>query len=274
VDCHAHLFGPAARFPFAAGRGYTPPDCPLEDYLAMLDTLGLARGVIVQGNAHGYDNRVLLDALERAGGRLRGVAITDARIPAATLRDWHRLGMRGLRFHEHLPEDRPGYVRGVGLEALEHFRPVMRELGWVVQVYCDHRRMPAVADRLAAIAAEMPVVVDHMLCTPAARGIADPGFRALLRLVGEGRVHAKVSAPYRLSSDGSAYADVRPFHEALVAANPEALIWGTDWPHPSIAEDAMPEDGALLDLVQEWTPREEHRRAMLVETPSRLFWGA
>ncbi len=270
VDAHAHLFGPEARFPYAEGRGYTPPDAPLEAYLALLDRLGLARGVLVQGNAHGFDNAVLLDALERAPDRLRAIAITDARIAPATLRDWHRLGMRGLRFHEHLAP--PCYVRGVGLEGLAPFRAVMRELGWVVQVFCDHRRLPAIAAALAAIAAEMPVVVDHMLAVPAARGIADPGFQALLRLVGEGLAHVKLSGAYRLSSRFPDYPDARPFHDALLAANPERLLWGTDWPHTSIPAEIMPDDGALLDLFQDWTPRAEDRARILVETPARLFW--
>jgi 2-pyrone-4,6-dicarboxylate lactonase len=98
-DTHAHIFGPAEKFPFAPGRGYTPPPAPVENYLALLDRLGLARGVIVQGNAHGYDNSIVLDALTRHSPRVRGVAITDARVTPATLRNWHGLGMRGLRFH-------------------------------------------------------------------------------------------------------------------------------------------------------------------------------
>ena len=98
-DAHAHIFGPADKFPFAPGRGYTPPDAPVEAYIALLDHLGFAYGLLVQGNAHGYDNRVLLDALARFPQRLGGVAITDTRIAPAALHDWHRLGMRGLRFH-------------------------------------------------------------------------------------------------------------------------------------------------------------------------------
>jgi len=272
IDTHAHLFGPVARFPFTDGRGYTPPEAPLETYLALLDRLGLARGVIVQGNAHGFDNRVVLDALERAGERLRGVAIIDARTSPDTLRAWHALGMRGLRFHE-LPAEAPaGYIRGVPLDVLERFRPVMRSLGWVVQVFCDWRQMPRIAGRIAAIAAEMPVVIDHMLCTPGERGIGDPGFQALLRLVGEGKVHAKVSAPYRCSRQAPDYPDARVLHDALLAANPDALLWGTDWPHPQIPAPLMPDDGTLVDLVMDWTPRARDRQAILVDTPARLFW--
>lgn len=270
-DTHAHVFGPAHKFPFAEGRGYTPPEAPAERYIVLLDHLGLAHGVIVQGNAHGYDNGVVLDALARYPGRLRGVAITDTRIAPETLRAWHAVGMRGLRFHLFAAGGRPNYVRGVGLDVFEMFRPVMRAQRWVMQVWCDWRLLPDMADTLRAIAAEMPVVIDHMLNMPAERGIDDPSFQALLRLVGDGDVHAKLSAPYRVSTDYPNYRDARALHEALVRANPERLIWGTDWPHPQTDAAVMPDDGHLVDLFNDWTPDADVRRKILVETPARLF---
>ena len=269
-DAHAHIFGQAGKFPYTPGRGYTPPDAPVESYIALLDRLGFAHGLAVQGNAHGFDNRVLLDALARFP-RLRGVAITDTRIAPATLRDWHALGMRGLRFHLFSEAGRPGYVRGVGLDVFEMFRAAMRKLGWVMQVFCDWRLMGEMAVTLREIAREMPVIVDHMLNIPAARGEGDKNFQALLRLVGEGHVHVKLSAAYRLSDEYPDYPDAKPFHDALLAANPERLLWGTDWPHPSIAAAAMPDDGHLLDLFTDWTPDAGVRRRILVETPQRLF---
>ena len=270
-DAHAHIFGPSDKFPYTAGRGYTPPDAPVEHYIALLDHLGFTRGVLVQGNAHGFDNRVLLDALARYPQRLRGVAITDTQIQPSTLRDWHRLGMRGLRFHLFSEAGRPGYVRGVGLEVFEVFRTAMRELGWVMQVFCDWRLMEELAPTFRDIAREMPVVVDHMLHIPAGRGVHDKSFQALLRVLGEGHVHVKLSAPYRLSDRFPDYPDARPFHEALLRANPQRLMWGTDWPHPSIPGEIMPDDGHLFDLFCEWTPDEQMRRCILVETPARLF---
>lgn len=272
-DSHAHIFGPADRFPFAPGRGYTPPDAPAERYIALLDHLGFARGVLVQGNAHGFDNRVLLDALDRYPKRLRGVAITDTRVAPAALRDWHRLGMRGLRFHLFSDAGRPGYVRGVGLDVFEVFRAAMCDLGWVMQVFCDWRLMGEMAARLRDISKEMPVIVDHMLNIPAARGVEDPNFQALLRLVGDGHAYVKVSAAYRLSDRFPDYPDARPIHDALLRANPEQLMWGTDWPHPSIPGEIMPDDGHLLDLFHAWTSDEQMRRKILVETPARLFGG-
>jgi predicted TIM-barrel fold metal-dependent hydrolase len=270
-DAHAHIFGPSDKFPYTPGRGYTPPDAPVEKYIALLDHLGFARALIVQGNAHGFDNRVVLDALARCPQRFRGVGITDTRIAPATLRDWHARGMRGLRFHLFSDAGKPGYVRGVGLDVFEVFRPVMRDLGWVMQVFCDWRLMQDVAPVLRDVSREIPVIVDHMLNIPAERGVDDENFQALVRLVGEGRAHVKLSAAYRLSTQFPDYPDARPFHEALLRANPERLLWGTDWPHPSIPCEIMPDDGHLLDLFHDWTLNQEIRQTILVDTPTRLF---
>jgi predicted TIM-barrel fold metal-dependent hydrolase len=211
--------------------------------------------------------------LARYPGRLRGVAITDTRVAPAALREWHDVGMRGLRFHLFSETGRPGYVRGVGLDVFEVFRTAMRDLRWVMQAFCDWRLMTALAATFREISREMPVVIDHMLHMPAGRGVNDANFQALVRLVGEGHVHVKVSAPYRMSEQYPDYSDVRPFHNALMRANPERLIWGTDWPHPSIAAQIMPDDGHLLDLFFDWTPKEDVRQRILVETPMKLFGG-
>jgi 2-pyrone-4,6-dicarboxylate lactonase len=268
-DSHFHIFGPSDKFPYQPGRAYTPPDAPAERLIALLDHLGFANGLIVQGNAHVYDNRVVLDALERFPQRLRGVAITDTRIKPETLRDWHKLGMRGLRFHL-FPKD-PNYRRGVGLDVFEVFRKAMADLGWVAQFFCDYRMLAPAAAALREISGDMPVIVDHLGMVPAANGVNDPNFQALLKLVGEGRAYVKVSAVYRLSEKFPGYEDARPLHDALLRANPERLMWGTDWPHPSIPAAVMPDDGHLLDLFHDWTPDEVTRRRILVDTPARLF---
>ncbi len=268
-DSHFHIFGPSDKFPYQPGRGYTPPDAPVERLIALLDHLGFSNGLIVQGNAHVYDNSVVLDALDRFPRRLRGVAITDTRIAPETLRDWHKRGMRGLRFHLFPKE--PNYRRGVGLDVFEVFRNTMADLGWAAQFFCDYRMLAPVAAELCDIAGEMPVIVDHLGMVPAAQGVGDPNFQALLKLVGDGRAYVKLSAVYRLSTQYPDYADARALHDALVRANPERLMWGTDWPHPSIAAAVMPDDGRLLDLFHDWTPDENTRRRILVETPARLF---
>jgi 2-pyrone-4,6-dicarboxylate lactonase len=214
---------------------------------------------------------VVLDALDRFPQRLRGVAIADARIKPGTLRDWHKRGMRGLRFHLFPPQ--PRYRRGVGLDVFEVFRETMADLGWVAQFFCDYRMLAPSAAALRDISRDMLVIVDHLGMVPAVRGVADPNFQALLKLVGDGNAYVKVSAVYRLSELYPNYVDARPLHDALLHANPERLMWGTDWPHPSIPAAVMPDDGHLLDLFCDWTPDEGARYKILVDTPARLFAG-
>jgi predicted TIM-barrel fold metal-dependent hydrolase len=133
-DTHAHVFGPASQFPYAEDRSYTPPDAPLAKYLGMLDTLGFARGILVQASAHGRDNGAMLDALARHPGRLRGVAVADADTPPAELRRWASLGVRGLRFNHYFRGGGLHYRGGVPLEAARALSPLMAELGWHLQL--------------------------------------------------------------------------------------------------------------------------------------------
>jgi predicted TIM-barrel fold metal-dependent hydrolase len=267
-DTHAHVFGPAAQFPYAADRSYTPPDAPLAMYLAMLDTVGFARGVLVQGSAHGRDNSAMLDALERHPDRLRGVAVADADVAPAELHRWASLGVRGLRFNHFFRGGALHYRGGVPLDAARTLAPLMAELGWHLQLWIDVKDLPGTIPALRALG--VPVVIDHMGRTDAGAGIATPGFQSLLRLVGEGGCWVKLSGAHRLSRDAPDYPDARPFHEALVRANPERLVWGGDWPHPRM-EGEMPDVGHLFQLFQAWTPDEATRMRILVTNPARLY---
>ena len=267
-DTHAHVFGPASRFPYADDRSYTPPDAPLAKYLGMLDTLGLARGVLVQGSAHGRDNAAMLDALARHPGRLRGVAVADADTPAAELRRWAALGVRGLRFNHFFRGGALHYRGGVPLSAARALAPLMAELGWHLQLWIDVKDLPDTIPVLTSLG--LPVVIDHMGRTDARAGTATEGFQSLLRAVGDGWCWAKLSGAHRLSMQAPDYADVRPFHDALLRANPDRLMWGTDWPHPRIEGD-MPDAGRLLDLFQQWTPDQATRRRILAANPARLY---
>lgn len=267
-DCHCHVFGPAARFPYAPVRSYTPEDAPLEAYLALLDRLGLARGVLVQPSAYDRDNRAMLDALGRAPERLRGVAVGGAELTPSTLRAWHAAGVRGLRANEFRRDGKPYYQNGVRLAEIEPFFGLMAELGWHLQLWLDARDLPELLPALARV--PVPVVVDHMGRMDHRHGVGHPGFQALVRGVAEGRLWAKVSGTYRLGATPPDYPEARPFHEALVAANPRNLVWGTDWPHPR-PEGPVPDAAHLLDLLLDWTPQPALRQAILVDNPSRLY---
>lgn len=267
-DTHAHVFGPADRFPYAGDRSYTPPDAPLAKYLGMLDTLGFARGVLVQGSAHGHDNAAMLDALRRQPQRLRGVAVADADVAPATLREWNSSGVRALRLNHFFRGGQLHYRGGVPLEAAKTLAPVMAELGWHLQLWIDVKDLPDTIPLLKPLG--LPVVIDHMGRTDARAGTGTPGFQSLLHAVGEGWCWAKLSGAHRLSVNAPDYADARPFHEALVKANPDRLVWGSDWPHPRV-EGEMPDAGHLFELFQQWTPNLDVQQRILVANPARLY---
>lgn len=266
-DTHFHIFGPAARFPYAESRSYTPEDAPLERVLELHSTLGIERGVAVQGNAHGTDNSAMLDAVARSQGRLRGVAIVPAQTPREELRRMADVGVRALRFH-HIAGALKSTFSPLGVEAFLQLAPLMDELDFHLQIMIDAAELPEVVPRLAAW--RRPIVLDHYALAPAAEGTSGKGFEAVRRYLSEGRIWVKVSAPYRISRRYPDYEDVQPMHEALVAANPDQLLWGTDWPHPRLERD-MPDDGHLLDLFNAWTPQTALRRRILVENPQRLY---
>jgi 2-pyrone-4,6-dicarboxylate lactonase len=267
-DTHAHVFGPSDRFPYGPDRSYTPPDAPLAKYLHMLDTLGFTYGGLVQGSAHGRDNSAMLDALARHPKRLRGVAVADETVPVAELRRWNELGIRALRFNHFFRGGQLHYRGGVTLENARKLAPVMKDLGWHMQLWIDVKDLPDTIPALREIG--LPVVIDHMGRTDARAGTGTPGFQSLVRLVGDGGCWVKMSGAHRLSTRAPDYPDARPFHEALVRANPEQLIWGTDWPHPRI-EGEMPNAGRLLDLFNEWTPDAAVRKKILIDNPAKLY---
>ena len=234
----------------------------------MLDTLGFARGGLVQGSAHGRDNSAMLDALERHPDRLRGVAVADENVPAAELRKWNDLGIRALRFNHFFRDGKLHYQGGVTLENAKKLSSLMKDLGWHMQLWIDVKDLPDTIPIIKSIG--LPVVIDHMGRTDARAGINTPGFQSPLRLVGDGGCWIKMSGAHRLSTRAPNYPDARPFHEALVSANSDQLIWGSDWPHPRI-EGEMPNAGHLLDLFNEWTPDAGVRRKILVSNPARLY---
>lgn len=264
TDCHGHVFGPFDRFPLVAERNYLPPELPVERYLDMLDYIGFSRGVLVQPTAHGTDCRALLHALDLGCGRLRGTAVITPDVSEKELVGMQQRGIRGARF-SHMPEK--SFHGMVDFDALEQLAPRLARLGWHAQVFtsCDH--LVEVAPRLTSLG--LPLVIDHMGMFDIDRGTADRSFQALLRLLGEGNVWLKLTA-CRLSRLDPDYDDLAPFHAALVSANPERLIWGSDWPHVGMST-GKPEVSHLVDLFDRWTSNETLRHRILVDNPATLF---
>lgn len=272
-DCHVHVFGPPAQFPFAAGRVYTPGPAPLEALLALQYALGLDRVVIVQPSPYGTDNRCTLDAVRRLGDRARAVAVIDRDTTDEELQAMAEAGVRGIRINlETGGETDPGRAG----ETLEWASTRVALLGWHVQAFASLKLIAALHDRLLVL--PTPLVIDHFGCAKGAGGLAQPGFDRLLALVIAGKAYVKLSAPHRMSGVTD-FADMAPIARALIGANPDRMLWGTDWPHPGGArgdvdriEPFVPEDdGAGLNRLHDWVGDAATLHRILVDNPARLY---
>ena len=266
VDAHCHVFGPAAHFPFAPERKYTPCDAGKEALFALRDHLGFARNVIVQATCHGTDNRALLDALATAGDRARGVVSLSGRESGAELAAMDKAGVRGVRFN---------FVhRLVGAREPRDYLPIIERiapLGWHVVVYFEAADLTRLTPFLTGLA--LPVVVDHMGRPDVTKGTSSPQFHEFLALMQQNsNIWTKVSCPERLTEQGPPYDDVVPFARQIVETFPDRVLWGTDWPHPNM-KSHMPDDGALVDFIPRIAPTRALQQALLVDNPMRLYWA-
>jgi 2-pyrone-4,6-dicarboxylate lactonase len=265
VDAHCHVFGPAAVFPYARTRKYTPCDAPKEKLFALRDFLGFDRSVIVQASCHGTDNSALVDALRAAGHRARGVAVVDPAIDDDQLATLHAAGVRAVRFNfiKRLVDATPK-------EVFLRIAKRVAGLGWHVVVYFEAPDLERLTPFLHAL--PTTVVIDHMGRPEVSKGVADAGFQRFVSLLrDDGRFWVKVSCPERLTPTGPPYDDVVPFARALVERFPDRVLWGTDWPHPNM-KSHVPDDGALVDLIPRIASDATGQRALLVDNPLRLYW--
>lgn len=266
-DTHAHVFGPEQRYPYNPARGYTPPDAPLQAWLALHAKLGVARGVLVQPSVYGTDNRAILDAVALHPGRLRAVVAVGADVTDAELERLHASGARGIRVNL---ADKGGNPFASPAE-LERIAARIAPLGWHVEVLAHVNEMEEWRDVLARLPAD--VVFGHYGYMPAAFGADHPAFRAFLARLEGGRWWVKLTAPYRLTARSALpFDDVEPLARALAAARPDRLLWGSDWPHPYIRTKAQsPDDEGMFAQLMAWIPDPALQRAILVDNPARLY---
>ncbi len=257
VDCHFHVIAPSQRYPMLASRSYTPEPASLSQWRNTLSPLGVTCGVVVQPSFYGTDNRVLLAALEEGNGRLVGVAAVAADVTDDDLDRLAAAGVRGVRmahFEAGDPRAMGGFVPFSAFDALE---PRLRRRNLHLQLFTDSRLLPGIADRI--LRSSVPVVIDHMGRAPAALGVRHAGIQTLVRLMAEGPVWVKLSGVANMSDAAPDYNDARAVHEALTAAVPGRLFWGSDWPHTK-PTGSRPATAALVRLFRSWTPAEDLER--------------
>ncbi|MEO7761171.1 MAG: amidohydrolase family protein [Casimicrobiaceae bacterium] len=258
-DCHMHIYDD--RFPLVPQAVFKPPNAPVSDYLAMRNSLGLSRVVVVQPNGYGFDNRCTLQATVKLGSSARAIVVIHPDTADEELERLTRAGVRGVR-HFLLPGGTLGW------DTLEKMATRIANFGWHIQLQLDGRQLPEYEAALARLPARL--VIDHngKFLEPVAT--SHPGFISLRRLLQSGNTWVKLSAPYETSRIGPPrYDDVGAIATALVEANPERCLWASNWPHPGQAR--LPDNANLLKLLEEWAGDTATRDQILVANPAILY---
>jgi predicted TIM-barrel fold metal-dependent hydrolase len=274
-DCHTHIFAVPKRFPFAPGRTYTPETAMPAEMAALHRALHMERVVIVTPSVYGTDNSATLYGMKSRGANARGVAVIDERTPAAGLDSMDRAGVRGVRLNlATVGQTDPA----VGRRRFQALTSVAKRPGWHIQINTGLGVLSGIKELV--LDSPMPVVFDHFGGLSAKLGIEQPGFADLVELVRSGKAYVKLSAAYRSSTQAPDYADIAPFAKALVAANADRVLWGSDWPHPDTTPGRQPsevspllaiDDGRMLNQLAVWVPDAAVRRRILVDNPARLY---
>jgi len=262
-DCHAHVFGPYERFPLAADRSYMPSEAPATAYCELLGRLGLAHGVLVHPSAYGADHSLLFDALSLHPS-LRGVIVAQKRTSLA-LGHLREQGVRGARF-SHRSGAGGNFAGSASFDDLLALAARLGDAGLHAELWTDCRVLPDIATRIRTLPVE--VVIDHMGGFDVSAGIDDPGFRCLLSLIESGRAWVKLCAYRNLLAEPD-FERGQPFHDALLKANPERLLWGSDWPHLRV--QPPPDAASLLEVFKRWTGCERLVDQILVTNPATLY---
>ena len=261
-DAHFHVFGPRDKFAYAKDAPYVPEvDAPKDVLIDRHMFLGIERGVVVQSAAHGLDNSAAADLLAEKKESYVGVALVPVNADMSLLKKLHEQGFRGARFNylQHLGA-------GPSMPEVMKLATKLAVLNWHLQLHVESSMIVKMTPELKL--SPVPVVIDHMGRVDASRGLDQPGFRHLLKLMEDKRFWVKVSGLERASRQGSPYADAVPFARRLVAEFGDRVIWGSDWPHPNL--DSIPDDGVLVDLIAEFA-NEAQRQALLVDNPMKLY---
>jgi predicted TIM-barrel fold metal-dependent hydrolase len=272
-DCHTHIFGPDEKFPLSPDRLYTPGPASIEDLNALHKAIHIDRVVVVHPSPYGADNACSVDAVRKMGNRARGVAVIDDTTTDAMLGDMHVAGIRGVRVNI----ESYGHIDSAAAGQLfQRAAARVARLGWHVQTYTNLGVLAPLVDTILKL--PTPLVVDHFGRPKAEFGLGQAGFAEFLSLLCSGKIYVKISAPYRISQVPD-YPDAAPIARAMIDANPDRILWGTDWPHPGGArrdpmavEPFRPEDnGAALNRLASWTKSETELRKILVDNPARLY---
>jgi predicted TIM-barrel fold metal-dependent hydrolase len=277
TDCAVHVFGDTKRHPYWDGRTYTPEPATVSELKQVMRALGLDRVVVVQASTYGTDNSIVLDSIRELGTGARGVAVIDDKTTEASLDEMHRGGVRGIRLSlGNQGAADPAAARQRLRAAAERMKS---RKGWSVLISGSPATWDALRLELAAFT--VPIVIDHFGEPRVADGMGQPGFTAVLDLVKSGKAYVKLSNGDTLAEQPD-MSDLTPYARALIAANPQRVVWGSAWPHPSagaiagrkstdLAVHRQTDDGRMINMLAVWAPEASMRTAILVDNAARLY---
>src|SRR3989440_10105134 len=277
-DCHTHIHGDMREFPMSPNRIYTPEPALPTEMAELHRTLRMRRVVIVTPSVYGTDNAATLWGMKARGNDARGVAVIDDKTPDSELEAMGRAGIRGIRLN--LATGGSGNNAEAARKRFQGAAERMKARGWHIQIYTTLPVISAIKDLV--LASPVPVVFDHFGRAEAPLGVGQPGFSDLVELLRSGKAYVKISGAYRVSHQAPDFPDAAPLARALIGANPERIVWGTDWPHPNSeplagygAMDVRPffqiDDARLLNQLPLWAPDAAVRKKILVDNPARLY---
>jgi predicted TIM-barrel fold metal-dependent hydrolase len=258
-DCHLHIY--ESRFPVDPRSKLRPPDATVADYRLVQESLGTTRCVVVQPSTYGVDNRCMLQAVAQLGRGARGIAVINPGVSDSDLKRMDAGGVRGIRFN----------LEQAGATTLDMVEPLAKRiapLGWHIQVNAGPEKIRSAEEIWKGLPVD--IVFDHLAHIPAPGGL-DSAYGVVMDLLEKRKGWVKLSGVYTDSKIGPpSYSDRKAITEAYVKAAPERLVWGTDWPHPTVT-GKKPDNVALLNLLLEWVPEQAARAHILVSNPEKLY---
>jgi predicted TIM-barrel fold metal-dependent hydrolase len=277
TDCAVHVYNDPKRHPFWEGRTYTPEPATVPELKQVMRTLGVDRVVVVQASTYGTDNSIVIDSIRELGPTAaRGVAVIDDKTSEAALDEMHRGGVRGIRLSlgNQGATDLPAARQRVKVASDR----MKNRKGWSVLISGSPATWEALSTELAAVS--VPIVIDHFGEPRVTDGVGQRGFTTVLSLVKSGKAYVKLSNADTLTQ--SAMSDVTPYAKALISANPQRVVWGTAWPHPSagavpgrkstdLAVHRQTDDGQVMNMLAVWAPDAALRKLILVDNAARLY---
>lgn len=258
-NSHLHIIDPA--FP-NDGKAEAQKGT-VEEYKKLAKEMGLERAVFVQAKPFGTDNACLVDAIEKFGpDRARGIAVVNSQATDKELEYLHAHGVRGLRFSVWNPAKAV-----VSMDICKNLADRTKDMGWNIQLHMSSAQLLEHAEIIESL--ENKVVIDHMGRLKPELGISDPAFLWICKRLDKGKTWVKLSGPYLNTREGEPWEDAARVARAFSGYAPERMLWGSDFPH--VTEKVKPEEGKLLETIDQWFLSGREKQLALVENPAQVY---